>query len=181
MINKAIIFATISHDGQSRKGTEIPYILHCLEAGVIASNLSLQDGEVDPDVVSAAILHDTIEDADVSLETLIGEFNENIANLVQSQSEDKSKVWIERKQDTINFLKQNKSKDVEMATLADKLSNMRSINRDYNNQGETFWDKFNAGKELQHWYYNSIANAFTQVVFTDEYVEYKVLISKTFE
>lgn len=181
MINKAIKFATDSHAGQSRKGTEIPYILHCLEAGVIASNVSLHDGRVDADVVSAAILHDTIEDADVSFETLVSEFNENIANLVQSQSEDKSKGWLERKQHTIDFLQQNPSKDVEMATLADKLSNMRSIHRDYKEQGETFWEKFNADKESQHWYYHSIAQAFIQVVNTDEYNEYTKLISETFE
>lgn len=181
MINKAIIFATISHDGQSRKGTEIPYILHCLEAGVIASNLSLQDGEVDPDVVSAAILHDTIEDAGVPYNRLVELFNKNVADLVQSQSEDKTKEWIERKESMITYLKENKSIDVEMATLADKLSNMRSINRDYEEQGETFWRKFNAGKESQHWYYKSIAESFTQVVFTDEFVEYEELIRKTFE
>ena len=92
-----------------RKGTEIPYILHCLEAGTIAANLTNKEGSVNSDIVSAAILHDTIEDAYVSYETIKEVFNENIANLVQRQSEDKSKKWIDRKQDTINSLKKNKS------------------------------------------------------------------------
>lgn len=93
MINKAIGFATFVHSNQVRKGTEIPYILHCLEAGVIASNLTSRDGSVNSDVVAAAILHDTIVDAFVSYETLKEVFNENIADLVKSQSEDKSKAW----------------------------------------------------------------------------------------
>lgn len=181
LINKALEFATLSHVNQMRKGTEIPYILHCLEAGTIAANLTNKEGSIDSDVVSAAILYDTIEDASVSYETLKEVFNEDIANLVQSQSEDKSKKWIDRKKDTINFLKTNKSKGVEIATLADKLSNMRSIFRDYELQGEKLWDKFNAGKESQYWYYNSIAESLSQVKNTNEYREYKDLIKQTFE
>lgn len=180
MINKAIEFATLSHQNQTRKGTEIPYILHCLEAGIIAANMTNKNGHVESDVVCAAILHDTIEDANVSYETLKEVFNENIANLVKSQSEDKSKDWIDRKKATINFLKLNQSKDVEIATLADKLSNMRSIARDYEVENEKLWDKFNAGKEAQHWYYESIAEAFSQVKDTNEYREYRDLIRRVF-
>ncbi|WP_277674256.1 HD domain-containing protein [Piscibacillus halophilus] len=181
MINRAIQFTTACHANQTRKGTEIPYILHCLEAGTIAANLTNKDGTVDSDIVSAAILHDTIEDAYVSYETLKEVFNENIAKLVRSQSEDKSKKWIDRKLDTINFLKTNTAKGVEIATLADKLSNMRSIFKDYEVEKEKLWDKFNAGKESQHWYYNSIAESLYQVRDTNEYREYRDLIKKTFE
>ncbi len=181
MINRAIQFATACHANQTRKGTEFPYILHCLEAGIIAANLTNKNGTVDSDIVSASILHDTIEDAYVSYETLKEVFNENIANLVRSQSEDKSKKWIDRKQDTINFLQTNTSKGVEIATLADKLSNMRSIFKDYEVEKEKFWDKFNAGKELQHWYYKSIAESLCQVRDTNEYKEYRDFIKKTFE
>lgn len=180
MINKAIQFATVSHSNQTRKATEIPYILHCLEAGTIASNLTLENGKVNEEVVSAAILHDTIEDAFVSYETLKEVFNENVADLVMAQSEDKTKTWIERKEATIDFLKQNKSRDVEVATLADKLSNVRSIYRDYQIMGESLWNKFNAGKDSQRWYYTSIANAMSQVTNTDEYNEYVNIVNKIF-
>ena len=181
MINQAIEFATLSHQNQTRKGTEIPYILHCLEAGIIAANLTNKDGRVESDIVCAAILHDTIEDANVSYETLKEVFNENIANLVKSQSEDKSKEWIDRKKATISFLKSNQSKAVEIATLADKLSNIRSIFRDYQVENENLWNKFNAGKESQHWYYQSIAESFSQVKDTNEYREYQDLIRRVFE
>src|SRR5690625_5860573 len=91
MINQAIEFATIKHANQMRKGTEIPYILHCLEAGIIAANLTTTKETIDNDVVSATILHDTIEDADVSYEELARTFNKTIADLVSSQSEDKDR------------------------------------------------------------------------------------------
>lgn len=180
MINKATQFAALCHANQTRKGTEIPYILHCLEAGTIAANMTNKEGKVDSDVVSAAILHDTIEDAHVSYESLKEVFNENIARLVQYQSEDKSKSWKDRKQATINFLKENKSKGVEIATLADKLSNMRSIHKDYEVEGEKLWGKFNAGKEQQYWYYNSIATSMQQVNDTREYKEFTELITSVF-
>lgn len=180
MINKAIAFATVSHANQTRKGTEIPYILHCLEAGIIASNLTNDNGSIDSDVVCAAILHDTIEDAYVSYETLKEVFNENIANLVKSQSEDKSKTWLERKQAMIDFLQANQSKAVEIAVLADKLSNMRSIATDYEKHKEKLWDRFNASKESQNWYYTAIASSLSQVTETKPYKEYTDLITKTF-
>lgn len=181
MIHKAINFATAAHSNQTRKGTEIPYILHCLEAGTIAANLSLKNGNIDEEVVAAAILHDTIEDAFVSYETLQEIFNERVAYLVQCQSEDKSKEWHDRKQATIEFLKANKSIDIEIAVLADKLSNIRSIYRDYQLLQEKLWEKFNADKKWQHWYYRSIADALSQIRDTDEFKEYALLVKKTFK
>lgn len=179
MINKAITFATLVHGNQTRKGTDIPYIFHCLEAGMIT--LSLTKNEVDAsDVICAAILHDTMEDAYVSYETLKEMFNENIANLVKSQSEDKTKPWIDRKKDMIRYLTANDSKSVEIAVLADKLSNMRSISKDYEFHQEKLWDRFNASKEFQYWYYHSIAESLSQVKDTQEYKEYKELVDNTF-
>src|SRR5699024_10599279 len=124
---------------------------------------------------------DTSEDADVSYEELGRTVNKTIADLVRSQSEDKSKVWIERKTDTSRLLKENESRAIEIATLADKLSNMRSKSKDYDVQEKSISDKFNAGKESQYWYYNAIAESLNQVQATNEYKEFKDLIQKTFE
>ena len=59
MINKAIEFATRAHAGQFRKGTRRPYIVHPIEVGDIVSTMT-QDEEI----ISAAVLHDTIEDCE---------------------------------------------------------------------------------------------------------------------
>ncbi len=181
MLNKAIQFATLCHSNQKRKASKIPYITHCLEAGIIASNLTNKGNEIDEEIVAAAILHDTIEDALVSYENLKEIFNERIAGLVRYQSEDKSKDWLTRKEYTIDFINSNKLKNIEILILADKLSNMRSMYRDYKLHGEKLWDKFNAGKESQYWYYNSIAVGLKQVKETDEYREYIDLIDRTFK
>ena len=57
---------------------------------------------------------------------------------------------------------------------------MRSIHKEYQVKKDQLWEKFNAGKESQHWYYSTIADSLYQVRDTDEYKEYKELIKKTF-
>lgn len=182
MINKALEYAYMKHEGQTRKGSTTPYILHCIEAGLIATQLSTnsQDGTVNENLVAAAILHDTIEDAGVTYEELKEEFNQEIADLVKLQSEDKSKTWQERKSHTIDFLKENKSLVVEQAILADKLSNVRSILKDHREIGEELWSRFNSSKEKQFWYYSSIGENLSQLKGHPLHEEYKKAIFAAF-
>ena len=116
MIQRAIAFATKAHDGQLRKGTMRPYILHPLEVGVIVARMT-----EDEEVISAAILHDTIEDCEgVTAQMIEQMFSKRVAELVQKESEDKSKTWMERKGATIQHLKVAE-REVQMIGLADKL------------------------------------------------------------
>ena len=86
MINKAIEFATRAHAGQFRKGTSRPYIVHPIEVGDIVSTMTK-----DEEIISAAVLHDTIEDCEgVSREILAREFSERVAGIVAQESEDKT-------------------------------------------------------------------------------------------
>lgn len=180
MINKAIQFATMVHSNQTRKGTQIPFILHCLEVGTIITNMTRKNGKVDEVAVAAGHLHDTIEDAFVTYEMLVEMFGKEIADLVQVQTEDKTKTWMERKEHMMEFLSENESEQAEIAILGDKLSNMRDLNQEYKQVGEIVWSKFNAGKDKQYWYYNSIAELMKKVNNTPEYKEYVALIKDTF-
>lgn len=152
MIERAIAFATRAHEGQFRKGTTRPYIVHPLEVGEIVASMT-----DDEEVISAAILHDTIEDCKgVTKEKICNEFTERVAHLVIQESEDKSKTWIERKGATIEHLKEA-PKEVQMIGLADKLSNMRDIDRDYPVCGEELWNRFRMkDKKMIGWYYKGI-------------------------
>lgn len=137
MIDRAIEFATKAHEGQFRKGTRRPYIVHPIEVGDIVSTMT-----TDEEVISAAILHDTIEDCKgVTREVLAENFSERVASLVAQESEDKSKSWMERKGSTIERIR-TASFEVQMIGLADKLSNMRDIDRDYPVVGEDLWNRF---------------------------------------
>ena len=102
------------------RGTDRPYIVHPMEVGKIVSTMT-QDEEI----ISAAILHDTIEDCEgVDANVLKEMFSARVAGIVSQESEDKSKTWMERKSATIERLK-TAPIEVQMIGLADKLSNMR--------------------------------------------------------
>ena len=178
MIDKAIAFATKAHEGQLRKGTTRPFILHPIEVGTIVSSMT-----DDAEIISAAILHDTIEDCEGITEDIIREqFTERVAYIVAEESEDKSKTWMERKSHTIQKLK-TASKEIQMIGLADKLSNMRDIDRDYPECGEELWNRFRMkDKKIIGWYYKSIRDSLKESMGgTGAYKEYCSLVEKNFE
>lgn len=177
IIDEALKIATLAHKNQFRKGSKIPYILHPMEAGVIAASLSMKNNQVDEEVVAAAILHDVIEDTDLSYQDLSNKFNEKVIRLVRLQSENKYKTWQERKEKTIEALKNNEDINFEIVTLADKLSNLRAIYRDYQILGDDLWERFNVNEKARHkWYYYSIIENISQLKDAREYKEYKELL-----
>ena len=98
MVEKAIAFATKAHEGQVRKGTRRPYIVHPLEVGEIVSEMT-----DDEEVIAAAVLHDTIEDCEeVTEEMLRREFGERVASMVAHESEDKVVEGTKKRDDRIS-------------------------------------------------------------------------------
>ena len=177
MIDKAIAFATKAHEGQVRKGTSRPFIQHPLEVGKIVATMT-----DDEEIISAAILHDTIEDCvGVTEEILCQQFGKRVASMVAQESEDKSKTWIERKSATIEHLKVAPI-EIQMIGLADKLSNMRDIDRDYPECGENLWNRFRMkDKQVIGWYYKSILESLEEsLCWTNAYREYSELVEKNF-
>ncbi|WP_026573665.1 HD domain-containing protein [Bacillus sp. UNC438CL73TsuS30] len=154
IVEKALQTASKAHEGQYRKLTDIPYITHPVAVGM----LLLKAGYMD-DVVAAGILHDTVEDTDLTLEDLKRKFGEKIAEIVAGCSEpDKSLSWEKRKEHTIEFLK-TASMEIRAVACADKLHNIRSIRNDYEQVGEEVWKRFNRGKEKQKWYYTNVVES----------------------
>lgn len=153
-IDEAIAFATKAHDGQYRKASGIPYIAHPYSVGM----LLLQTG-CKEDVIIAGLLHDTVEDTKVTIEEIEREFGQRVAQLVLGSSEpDKSASWEERKQHTIETIKEL-DKETCLVVCADKCHNVQSIYNDYLSLGEEVWVRFNRGKEKQAWYYQNMLKA----------------------
>ena len=100
MIEEAAAFAAQAHHGTFRKGTQIPYITHPMEAAVIVSGFT-----DDPEMIAAALLHDVVEDTGVTEEEIRERFGSRVACLVANETEDKTKSWRERKGATIQHLK----------------------------------------------------------------------------
>ncbi|MFC4322872.1 HD domain-containing protein [Litchfieldia salsa] len=156
-ISLAIEVATIAHKEQYRKLTNIPYIVHPYTVGMYLLKHGCSE-----DVVCAGILHDTLEDTEITLLDIEKQFGSEVARLVEECSEPfKEDVWEVRKQHTIDFLK-TATKEVCMITCADKLHNIRSIRHDYQLIGEGVWEKFNRGRNQQAWYYKGIVNSLSK-------------------
>lgn len=159
LIHNAIEFATVKHNGQLRKGSKVPYIVHPFET----SHILTQEGCND-EVIVAGLLHDLVEDTEVSIIDIESNFGKRVAELVSSCSEDKSKTWRERKQHTIDFLSACEDIDVILLSCADKLANMRSIVADYESLGEGLWKRFKRGKTEQGWYYSRLIDVFGEKI-----------------
>lgn len=79
-IRKAYKFAELSHKGQYRKSGE-PYIIHPLNTAIILTTVY-----ADTDTIIAGLLHDTIEDCEVTKEELEDLFGKTVSNLVYGVS-----------------------------------------------------------------------------------------------
>ena len=159
LLEEAIIYATIMHQGKTRKLGNYPYILHPLEVAQILSTMT-----DDEELIAAGILHDIVEDTDGTLEEIEERFGSRVAELVSSESENKypeqtkSLSWKRRKEESLLLLKNNRDTQVRMLWLADKLSNIRSLAGMYAERGSEIWQELNQTDPAMHrWYYKSIA------------------------
>lgn len=124
IILRAAAFAAEKHSNQRRKDADAsPYINHPLS---LASLLSNEGGMLDPVVICAALLHDTIEDTETTAEELTEKFGKKIADVVLEVTDDKNLPKEERKQLQIEHAAQA-SYEAKLVKLADKICNLRDI------------------------------------------------------
>ena len=124
LILKAAHFAAHKHRDQRRKDKEVsPYINHPISVANIISEIGNIE---DPEVLAAALLHDTIEDTETTVEELIDNFGEKVRSLVQEVTDDKTLPKLERKQRQIDHAKEI-SGDAALIKLGDKISNVTDI------------------------------------------------------
>lgn len=151
MKQQALEFAEKAHKGQKRKNSDAAYITHPIRVAE-----RLEANGFSEELICAGYLHDTVEDTLIEIEDIERKFGPRVAKLVAAHTEDKSKSWKERKQHTIDTIK-NAEKDVKYLIVADKLDNLLGLEKDLKQQGEIVWEKFNAGIDKQKWYNQSIA------------------------
>ena len=175
MLHEALYFAARAHDGQRRKGTDIPYIVHPYE---VAQILMAEGAE--EEVVVAGLLHDTIEDTPVTLEDIREIFGEQVALMVLACSEKKGDSWDDRKKHTIQYVRLHCPYEVMLIVCADKLSNLRSIRDDLETLGEDLWPRFYKGRQDQRWYYEELLRAMAPLEDTEMYQEYRELFLDIF-
>ncbi|TFH22918.1 MAG: bifunctional (p)ppGpp synthetase/guanosine-3',5'-bis(diphosphate) 3'-pyrophosphohydrolase [Myxococcales bacterium] len=155
-VERALIFAARKHEGQTRKGSDTPYITHPV---AVAAMVHAAGGS--EDAVVAALLHDTVEDCGglPVLEEIRTTFGETVAAIVDaltdSYDQDREK-WQVRKERYIARMT-TAAGEILLVAACDKLHNLRVILADHATVGGRIWERFRGGKEGSIWYYRSLA------------------------
>ncbi|MDR1782051.1 MAG: bifunctional (p)ppGpp synthetase/guanosine-3',5'-bis(diphosphate) 3'-pyrophosphohydrolase [Bacilli bacterium] len=126
LIKKAYEFAKEKHKYQKRKSGE-PYVNHVINVAITLAKL-----QVSPDVIIAGLLHDVVEDCDVSVDELAKMFNEEVATIVEAVTKlgNLPKFSLEEYQAENHrkiFIAMSKDIRVILVKLADRLHNMLTL------------------------------------------------------
>jgi (p)ppGpp synthase/HD superfamily hydrolase len=122
---RAYRFAARSHAGQLLAGTDLPYVTHvtlaCME--VIAAFRSEKERDEDL-AIQCALLHDVLEDTQVTFRELREEFGETVAQGVLALTKDPGVPKEQQLRDSLRRIRQQPV-EVWMVKLADRISNLR--------------------------------------------------------
>lgn len=171
-IEQAIRAATVLHKGQVRKGSApLPYISH-----LIAVSFIVMDYTKDEDTVVAALLHDTIEDTDYTVDELQEDFGVEVREIVEylsepDDTEKKQYSWRERKQKYAKQLKKAPEAALLIAA-ADKIHNMRAIVEEYYDDHARFMNEFRGSLDDRALMYEDISNVINTKLKNDIVAEF---------
>lgn len=165
---QAFQLAAELHKNQKRKGSHIPYLSHLMAV----SSLVLEYGGNEDEAI-AGLLHDAVEDqgGKATLEVIRNQFGETVAEIVLSVSDTDiypKPAWKTRKETYIAHARAASSSS-RLVSACDKLHNLRSILRDYREQGEEQWARFvPEAKTLAEkraavwWYYSELTQVYLE-------------------
>jgi len=158
--HQAILYAAKLHGGKLRKKTRIPDIGHILAVTAIALEYGANETEA-----IAALLHDAVEDAGgrKRLNDIERKFGRAVARIVHGCTDSLAEPkpsWLDRKMEYVAHVR-SAPMSTKLVSASDKLQNVRSLLRNYREEGERLWRRYNCGKEGALWYYRALVKAFT--------------------
>lgn len=182
-VEQAIRAAAVLHKNQLRKGSmPFPYITH-----LVATAFTLLDYTEDEDVIIAALLHDTLEDTDYTIDELQEDFGGKVREIVEAVTEPKSTPenrvsFKERKRVYAEQLKKGPIEAVLVAA-ADKIHNFRTLVEDYSDAHDRFMQDFGKNFDERLEAYQTISNVINNRLdgrilaeFNHVFEEYKLFI-----
>ncbi|EDL58226.1 HD domain-containing protein [Gimesia maris] len=161
VVEHAIRLAAVAHKSQKRKSSGIPYIAHPMSVCLIL----MKAGFDDESILAAAVLHDVVEDTELSIEDLETHFSDDVVRYVQEMTEEKEteegekRTWPDRKRTHIEVMQQA-ALGTRAIELADKLHNLEAMLFDLQTEDrQEFWGHFGASPDEIIQYYHSMIEA----------------------
>ncbi|MGD8397253.1 MAG: HD domain-containing protein [Anaerolineae bacterium] len=157
----ALILAAQAHRHQNRKIGDVPYIVHPVHTSIMLIRYGFSE-----DVAVAALLHDIVEDTDMSLADVEAGFGPNVARIVAALTEHKresgaSRPWETRKQEALDQLRHSND-DVVAVKAADTLDSVSGLAIAIRRHGSGVWDHFSRGSTASLWFYRSVVGVVSQ-------------------
>lgn len=162
LVERAMRIAARAHRHHHRKGSDLPYLTHPAHAAMILLRAGIDDDEI----LSAALLHDVVEDTEHTLEMLAADFPPKVVQLVAAMTERKhdhegrKRTWQERKDEHLCHIAAEPW-EARAIVLADKLHNLGSMVVDLDS-GADLWSRFNAPPDRILWYHREMIAAAEQ-------------------
>ncbi|MBP6881351.1 MAG: bifunctional (p)ppGpp synthetase/guanosine-3',5'-bis(diphosphate) 3'-pyrophosphohydrolase [Candidatus Pacebacteria bacterium] len=172
LAERAEAIAKKAHEGQVRKTDGTPYIEHPLAVAKIVAEYGFTEA-----VVAAAIVHDVLEDTDVSEEELRSKLGDEVVDIVTAVSEDKRLEWRDRKSQYIAQVV-NADEQVKAVSVADKIHNAESLLAYYATHGAATWEKFNRGRSDKLWFERTLCDKLKKVWQHPLLDRYEMLVTR---
>jgi (p)ppGpp synthase/HD superfamily hydrolase len=155
--DEALALAARAHRHQTRKGSDVPYLVHPVHVSVIL----LRHGFAG-DVAIAGLLHDVVEDQDIPLSDIRAGFGWTVADIVAALTERKrengiERSWEDRKREALDQL-EGAGRDVVAVKAADVLHNTRTLARQLHRHGLSAWSHYSRGPDASLWYARRVAS-----------------------
>jgi len=151
-IEKAVRISVIAHKDQTRKGDDLPYIIHPVMVALKLAQYNFPDM-----VIAAALAHDVLEDTDFPEDQLKEELSEDGVEIIRAVTNDATPQlsWEEKKRRYVETVR-NGPEGAKAVAVADKIHNLESLLVAYSEQGPKLWERFNRGKEQKLWFENQV-------------------------
>lgn len=155
-IKKAIQFAARKHHGHLRISSTphepLPYVTHLFSVALLVA-----EGGAHDDVITAALLHDTLEDTRTVRQDIVEAFNERVAELVEAVTEIKEedgakRDWKDIKTDYLALI-ERADDDALVIAIADKIDNVESRIEEYEQSGDAFLKRWKHPNSDYLWFY----------------------------
>jgi len=129
------------------------------------------------EVIAAALVHDILEDTDISEQELRDNLGNGVVDLVKMVTNDNFLSWEDKKNKYIETVR-NGSEEAKAISIADKIHNAENFLFTYNQIGSEIWKKFSRGKEKKMWFEEEMLKMFKETWSHPMINEYEKLVEQ---